>query len=189
MLHHYYVVVAVCCYRQTALSQIDILLCIHHKPHFISHTGSSYFSLIQVKENERMPFAMNNISGRQMPLGDQSLNCNASSKGGIDRVRVNGLKTLSSGKSYNPNVSSSHLQQSSSVRKNSNYTPNRHRTPGGGQNTSFKSPITLCFDRMLGAGKFAEVSSHENMHFMPALYHKSDFSDCSLFTYLTVLPC
>ena len=88
---------------------------------------------------------MSNTTGRQHPLGDRCLNYSVSERGGIDHDSGRSLKMPTTGRTevcYNPRL------------PNIEYTPNHHRTSGGRGNAPFKSPITLCFDRMLGAGKF-----------------------------------
>mgnify|MGYP001315982195 CR=1 FL=1 len=86
-----------------------------------------------------MTLTMNNATGRQHPLGERSLNYSEPQRGTIDVVKVqNGAR---------PEVSNIPRMQSSNVAYS--YTPNHRRS----RNTPFKSPITLCFDRMLGAGK------------------------------------
>jgi hypothetical protein len=97
---------------------------------------------------------MSNTTGRRQPLGDRSLNYPVSKRGGIDHDRGSGLKVPMAGRTETCNKP--HPKVPSVANKNINYTPNHRRTTGGRSNAPFKSPITLCFDRMLGAGKFAK---------------------------------
>ena len=92
---------------------------------------------------------MSNTTARQQPLGNRSLNYSVSHRGATDHDGVTGLKIQNEfppETCYNPRI-----QASSIPTKTINYTPNHRRS--GGRNAPFKSPITLCFDRMLGAGK------------------------------------
>ena len=84
-----------------------------------------------------MSYAVSNTIRHKQPLGERSLNHSISERG--DHGNGSVLKT-------------------NAVRKSIAYTPNHRRTPGGLGNASFKSPITLCFDRMLGAGEFERES-------------------------------
>ena len=96
-----------------------------------------------------MTLGMSNASGRQQPLGDRSLNYSDFQRSSIDRDSASGLKVHNGSlpeARYN-----ARMQASGIPSKNINYTPNHRRS--GGRNAPFKSPITLCFDRMLGAGK------------------------------------
>ena len=96
---------------------------------------------------------MSNIGERKQPLGDRSLNNCVLKKSDYDHLSGCSLKLpvgSSSMMRHHHNV-----QSSNSVTNSINYTPN-HRTSSGRGNASFKSPISLCFDRMLGAGKFVD---------------------------------
>ena len=96
---------------------------------------------LSLNEAKRMTLTMNNAAGRQHPLGERSLNYSEPQRGTIDVVKVqNGVR---------PEVCNNRMQSSNMPTK-SIYTPNHRRS----RNAPFKSPITLCFDRMLGAGKF-----------------------------------
>ena len=121
-----------------------------------------------------MSFGTNNTTGRQQPLGDLPLNYYVVSRGGVDHHDSgSGLKLPSAGRTEmrsNPHISSSHLQHSSAGSNNIIYTPNRRRIPGGRANAPFKSPITLCFDRMLGAGKFAKVLVERTVAYYSSTY-------------------
>jgi hypothetical protein len=97
---------------------------------------------------------MSNTTGLQQPLGARSLNYSVTKRGGIDHDSGSGLEMPMAGRTEECNKS--HLKSSSIASKNIDYTPNHRRTSGGRGNVPFKSPITLCFDRMLGAGKFAK---------------------------------
>lgn len=98
-----------------------------------------------------MTLTMNNAAGRQQPLGERSLNFSETQRGAIDRDGVKGLKVQNG---VRPEVCYNPRMQPCSVPSKSNiYTPNHRRS----RNAPFKSPITLCFDRMLGAGKFVVV--------------------------------
>ncbi len=95
-----------------------------------------------------MTLALNNKTARQQPLGDRSLNYSVSHSGPIDNDVGKVYKTQNAGPpgmSYNPR-----MQAPINPTKTVNYTPNHRRS----RNAPFKSPITLCFDRMLVAGKF-----------------------------------
>lgn len=92
---------------------------------------------------------MSNTTGRQEPLGERSLNYYITNKDDIDHDSGSGLKmpiVVHSKTCYNPQLQSSDFSS-----KNASYTPNHRRTSGGRGDAPFKSPITLCFDRMLGA--------------------------------------
>jgi len=97
---------------------------------------------------------MSNTTGRQQPLGDRSLNYSVTKRGGIDRNSGSALKVPTAGRTETCNIPHSKIPSVTS--KHINYTPNHRPTSGGRSNAPFKSPITLCFDRMLGAGKFAK---------------------------------
>jgi len=133
-----------------------------------------------------MSFGMNNTTGRQQPLGDRPLNYYVASRGGVDHDSGSGLKMPSANRTEmcsNPHIVSSHLQHSSSSNKNRNHTPNHRRTPGERVNAPFKSPISLCFDRMLGAGKFVEriVTYSSKLSFSLSIY------TCSRLTLIRLL--
>jgi hypothetical protein len=102
-------------------------------------------------------------TGRQQPLGDRSLNYSVTKRGNIDKDSGSGFRMPIVGRTevlYKPQ-----LQSSSIVSKNINYTPNHRRNSGGRGNAPFKSPITLCFDRMLGAGKcFIDYRHRDECH-------------------------
>lgn len=92
------------------------------------------------------------MTGHQQPLGDRCLNYSVTKRGGMDHDSGRSLKMPTAGRTevyHNP-----HLQ-------NIIYTPNHRRNSGRRGNAAFKSPITLCFDRMLGAGKFCLRSRYE----------------------------
>jgi len=92
---------------------------------------------------------MSNTTGRQQPLGDRSLNYSVTKRGGIDRDSGSALKVPTAGRTETCNIPHSKIPSVTS--KHINYTPNHRPTSGGRSNAPFKSPITLCFDRMLGA--------------------------------------
>lgn len=100
-----------------------------------------------------MTLGTSNTTGRQQPLGDLSLNYSEFQRGDIVNDRdssVSGLKIQNGARTevrFNPQLQASRIPS-----RNINCTPNHRRS--GGRNAPFKSPITLCFDRMLGAGKF-----------------------------------
>ena len=96
-----------------------------------------------------------NLNDRQMPLGDRSLNHSGnvvSGDSGINNDHGNDLK-MSSGiekRSNHHTIASNSTQSIAYVKKRKDYTPNHRRRT----NVPFRSPITLCFERMLGAGAF-----------------------------------
>lgn len=104
----------------------------------------------------------NNMDDKKKPLADLSLNYSGpvvNGGGGINNGdHVNDLKMMSSAntKRYD-HIISSHLQYpiSSTVSKKTNHCTPDHRRRA---NAPFKSPITLCFERMLGAGKFVKFT-------------------------------
>ena len=94
-----------------------------------------------------MTLAMSNTTGRQQPLSDRSLNYSVPHRNAIDHDGGKGYKTqnaVAPTTCYNPRMQAPNIPT-----KTVNYTPNHRRS----RNAPFKSPITLCFDRMLGAGK------------------------------------
>ena len=98
---------------------------------------------------------MSNTVGRQQPLGDRTLNHCVSNKSDTDHKSGSSSKLPAGSSStfrHQPI-----LQNSNIPNKSMNYTPNHYRSSGGRGNAPFKSPITLCFDRMLGAGKFVDT--------------------------------
>ena len=100
---------------------------------------------------ETMTFRISNTNGYQQPLGDRPLNYSVTNTSDMERDSGSGLKMQNV--DYKEIHCNRHLQSSSVASKS--YTPNERKTPGGRSSAPFKSPITLCFDRMLGAGKFA----------------------------------
>lgn len=101
-----------------------------------------------------MNFGMNTATGCQQPLGERSLNYSDISRNGISRDVANFLKVPSAGLSEmrsNPPINTSRMTYPDNSRCTNTYTPNHRRSSGGPVNAPFKSPITLCFDRMLGA--------------------------------------
>lgn len=106
---------------------------------------------LSLNEDKRMTLTMNNAAGRQHPLGERSLNYSEPQRGTIDVVKVqNGVR---------PEVSSIPRMQPPNAANS--YTPNHRRS----RNAPFKSPITLCFDRMLGAGKFCRPRKRRRFSF------------------------
>jgi hypothetical protein len=96
-----------------------------------------------------------NLNDRQKPLGDRSLNHSGnvvSGGSGINNDHGNDLKMSSSTekRSNHHTISSNSKQSIAYVKKRKDYTPDHRRRT----NAPFRSPITLCFERMLGAGKF-----------------------------------
>ena len=110
---------------------------------------------------------MSNTVGRQQPLGDRTLNHCVSNKSDTDHKSGSSSKLPAGSSStfrHQPI-----LQNSNIPNKSMNYTPNHYRSSGGRGNAPFKSPITLCFDRMLGAGKFVnkKLSSMQKLFLLP----------------------
>ncbi|OEU12301.1 hypothetical protein FRACYDRAFT_270582, partial [Fragilariopsis cylindrus CCMP1102] len=101
-----------------------------------------------------MSFGMmnsSNLNNRQKPLGDRSLNHsgNVGGDSGINNDHGNDLNMSSSTekRSKHHTFSSNSMQSIAYVKKRKDYTPNHRRRT----NVPFRSPITLCFERMLGA--------------------------------------
>lgn len=92
---------------------------------------------------------MSNPTGHQQPLGERPLNYSVTNRVGIDRNSGSGLKMPIAGRTETCYIH--HLKSSNLVNKSIIYTPNHRRNSGGRGNAPFKSPISLCFDRMLGA--------------------------------------
>lgn len=112
-----------------------------------------------------MSSGTSNVNGHQLPMGDRSLNYSAINRDGINHNSGCVLKMSSAGRSgvhSNPQISSSRplYSNGSSYCNNMNFTPNHRQSSGGISSAPFKSPITLCFDRMLGAGKILRNDIH-----------------------------
>mmetsp|Transcript_12866 Transcript_12866/g.30081 ORF Transcript_12866/g.30081 Transcript_12866/m.30081 type:complete len:380 (-) Transcript_12866:311-1450(-) len=94
---------------------------------------------------------MSKTNGYQQPLGDRCLNYSMANRVGIENESGSVLKISATNR--NAMRSNTQINPSRTVDycNNINYTPNHRRSSGGRNNAPFKSPITLCFDRMLGA--------------------------------------
>ena len=140
---------------------------IHHaKPqrsqaHIILHACGGRFlhrkKIVSYISTVTMSFGMmnsSNLNNRQKPLGDRSLNHSGNVGGGsgINNDHGNDLNMSSSTEkqSKHHTFSSNSTQSIAYVKKRKDYTPNHRRRT----NVPFRSPITLCFERMLGAGAF-----------------------------------
>jgi hypothetical protein len=127
------------------------------------YTGKKINSIVYIYiyiyiSSVTMSFGMNssNLNDRRKPLGDRSLNHSGyvvSGGGVINNDHGNDLKMSSSTeeRSNHHHIMSSNSKHSITYsKKRKDYTPDHRRRA----NAPFRSPITLCFERMLGAGKF-----------------------------------